>query len=316
MEKVNTESRLSLKAGKSIHNWVNDKSLSVSIDQITIIAPISLDSWERCVREWLKLPFIESSGAGLRVIDTSNCCSDDLGNKHDYVCSEQVAYIEMPRYHLDEIRIDFNPNHGMKSEGGKWLKNILLKIPNKHFSRLDIAIDIYNYQDVQKYDFYVFGMTKQVYYNRRQEVETKYWGSRSSQKQVRLYNKKVEQIKRHGKVTLVDSWWRLEFQLRSGAIENYPEIIQNMLKDFYIPNYLDPNLTDSEQNKVLRMMIDKNYYGSKSKSTQQRLRKLMRFAKTDKSLSIAIEQAFVDNLDLLAKKLKYYLASFDVKSID
>lgn len=304
--------RLYLKAGKSTQNWVNEKKLSVSIDQITIIAPISLDSWERCVHEWLKLPFIESSNAGLRVIDTDNCYYDDLGNKHNYVCPEQVAYIEMPKYHLDEIRIDFNPNHGMKSEGGKWLKNVLLKLPNKHFSRLDIAIDIFNYRDVQKYDFHVFGMTKQVYYNRRQEIETKYWGSRSSQKQVRLYNKKVEQVKRHGKITLVNSWWRMEFQLRNNAINNYPNIVRNMLRDFYIPNYLDPSLTDSEQNKVLRMMIDKDYYGSKSKSTQQRLRKLMRLAKTDNSLSIALEQVFVDSLDFISEELEYYLECFNV----
>lgn len=312
MTKKNEKSRLYLIADNTTQNWVTDKQVSVSIDEITIIAPMSLKLWERYMREWVSYPFVKLSGAGLKVIDLDNCYFDDYGKRHEIVKPEQVAYIEMPKYRENEIRIDFNPNHGMQSSSGKWLKNILEQLPHKHFSRLDIAIDLINCPEVTNYDFWQYGMTKQVYYSRQQKVETKYWGSRASQKQVRLYDKKVEQEKRHGKIINLDSWWRLEFQLRGKVINNYSELVQEMLSNFCIPNYKNPNLTDNEQNKILRMMVDKEYYGNQSKSTQQRLRKLIRLSEPDNSLSGVLQTAFNDNLSTISKELDYYLDYFDI----
>lgn len=294
------ENRLYLTAGKSIQNW-NNPRVRVSIDQITIIASITLEAWEKHWKHWLQLPFIRSSGSGIQIMDTDNAL-------------EQVAYIEMPKYHSDKIRIDFNPNHSMNTKGGKWLKDTLDKLPNKHFSRVDIAFDIYNYPKIQDYDFWAYGMTKQSYYSRKQQIETKYWGSRSSQKQVRLYNKKVEQEKHHDIMTNIQDWWRLEFQFRGNSIKSYPQLIKNMLDNFYIPNYQSPNLTDNQQNKILRLLVDKNYYGKQTKSTQRRLRQLMKIANTDNSFSIVLLNTFEDNISMINKELNYYLNQVNTKN--
>lgn len=315
MDKTENGNRLYLIAGKSVENCVKNKKINVSIDQITLIAPISLEAWEKHVNRWLMLPFVRVSGSGIKVVDTDNCYVDDYKNEHEYVEPEQIAFIEMPKYHTDEIRIDFNPNHGMDTAGGQWLKSILEKLPNKHFSRLDIAIDMFNYPEIEKYDLWQYGMTKKLYFGRQQKIETKYWGSRSSLKQVRLYDKKIEQKQRHGKIVYANSWWRLEFQLRGKIIQQYPKIVNEMLNNFYVPDYKSSKLTDSQQNKVLRAMIDSDYYGGLKRSSQQQLRKLIRLAKPDNSLSTVLQVAFEDNLYSITEELQYYLDYFGIANV-
>ncbi len=63
-------------------------------------------------------------------------------------------------------------------------------------------------------------------------METTYWGSSASEKQIRLYNKKIEQERRHGRIVNLDSWWRLEMQLRGSKVEDYPELVAKMLENF------------------------------------------------------------------------------------
>ena len=115
------------------------------------MADLSVEAWEKHFFKWLQLPFTKVSGAGLKVLDFSNCDVDDFGNPHEHVDPEQVAYIEMPKYTPDKVRIDFNPNHSMNSEGGIWLRELLNKLPQKHFSRADIAIDILNADEIKNY---------------------------------------------------------------------------------------------------------------------------------------------------------------------
>lgn len=305
MKKIE-KSRLPLIADKSSHICNNTKNIKVSIDRITLVAPLSLEAWERHYKKWLLLPFIQNKGAGIQIIDSKS----NKGKK------QQIAYVEVPRYHTEEIRIDFNPNHSMNTPEGKWLKNILQKLPNKHITRLDIAIDIFNYPEIYNYDFYVFGTSKKNYFNRQRKLETTYWGTRSSQQQIRLYNKKTEQ-KKKGNTVNFQSWWRLEFQFRGNKTTNYYEIINKMLDNFITTDYTNPNLTDNEQNKLLRMTIDDNYYGSKNKTAQRRLRELIKKveliekAKSKYSLSEKIKKVFNTSSKEIDKELYSYLNYFN-----
>lgn len=303
-----------LTAGKSTQSWVDDKKLGLkySIDRITLIADLNVETWEKRFFEWLKLPFIEISGNGLQILDYSNCDFDDFGNSHEPVSPEQVAYMEMPKYQANKIRIDFNPNHSMNSEGGLWLRELLNKLPQKHFSRADIAIDILNVPEIENYQVWKFGCSKTIYMNRNCEMETMYWGKASSQQQIRLYNKKVEQEKRHGKIVNLDAWWRLEMQLRGDKVEEYPTLVAKMLEHFYVPDYKSDNLIDTEQNKIARLILDPMYYGSLTKSSQQRLRKIIEKAKPENGLSYEIAKGFKDALPMLEKELYTYKGQFHI----
>lgn len=303
-----------LTAGKSTQIWNNGRNIGLkySIDRITLMANLSLDSWEKHFFKWLKLPFIKISGNGLKVLDYSNCDFDDFGNPHEHIEPEQVAYIEMPKYRTNEIRIDFNPNHSMNSEGGIWLRELLNKLPQKHFSRADIAIDILNAPEIKHYQVWKFGCSEIIHMNRKREMETTYWGKASSQQQIRLYNKKVEQAKRHGKIVNLEAWWRLEMQLRGDKVEKYPKLVAQMLERFYQADFRSKKLTDSEQNKLARLLIDPAYYGDLPKTSQQRLRVIVKKSKPENGLSYDIARGFKEALPMLEKELYTYKGQFHI----
>ena len=94
---------------------------------------------------------------------------------------------------------------------------------NPHFSRADVACDILDLPDeyVSQYRL-VDAVSFRPYYGQNGALETAYWGARSSERQVRMYNKKLEQEKHRQIVPEeVQSWWRLELQLRRSKADEW-----------------------------------------------------------------------------------------------
>ncbi|OAV66169.1 Replication initiation factor [Bacteroidales bacterium Barb6] len=106
----------------------------------------------------------------------------------------------MPSVLTNKLRIDFNPNHGMKSEAGRWLNAFIATLTNKHLTRCDIAFDIFNRPEVVGYRPWVFGSSKRPYYGRSGDLETLYVGQARSDKQIRQYNKLLEQKKKRSRL--------------------------------------------------------------------------------------------------------------------
>ena len=82
---------------------------------------------------------------------------------------------------------------------------------NPHFSRADVACDILDLPDeyVSQYRL-VDAVSFRPYYGQNGALETAYWGARSSERQVRMYNKKLEQEKHRQIVPEeVQSWWKI-----------------------------------------------------------------------------------------------------------
>ena len=115
---------------------------------------------------------------------------------------ENIAYVEVLPF-LDKAtgrekgRIDFNPNkiqHFLKINLKDFIK---LMFEDPHFSRADVACDIINLDDeyVNQYRL-VDAVSFRPYYGQSGQLETAYWGARSSERQVRLYNKRVERLKK------------------------------------------------------------------------------------------------------------------------
>lgn len=52
----------------------------------------------------------------------------------------------------------------MNTPAGQWLlREIIAKIQNKHYSRCDVAFDIYNDSEIQYYQVWRWGMTKKFF---------------------------------------------------------------------------------------------------------------------------------------------------------
>lgn len=285
--------------------------IKVSIDRLTIVADYKESSLDKDMREWLKLPFIEIMNDGLQVVDDSHCYVDDFGHQHSYVAPEQVAYINSPKFMKDVIRIDFNPNHGMLSDGGRWLLDLIASLRNKHFSRCDIAFDIFNQSVVEKYQVWRFGVSKKVIFGQDGSMETTYYGSPNSERQIRQYNKKVEQETRHGRLVNLESWWRVELQLRGSKAKEYPSTVQQMLEDFYLPDYKSLD-NPSQQAMILSMMVDQTIYASASKATKQRWRAMLKNCKHTNDISVAMANVFAENFSRLENELQTIMNKFKI----
>lgn len=287
--------------------------IKISIDRLTIVGHVRLDDFEILIRKWLTLPFIQPCGSGYQVLDYSNCKVDDFGNPHDEVPPEQVAFFEMVRFRRDTIRIDFNPNHSMHSPAGQWLlKEVIAKIEEKHFSRCDIAFDVYNFPQIQYYQVWKWGMTKKFFYGKNGQIQTVYFGARASERQIRLYNKKLEQEKRHGKIINIDSLWRLEMQLRGSKIDNYVDEVRDMLEHFYLPEW-ESEPTIQRQMIVYALINNPSFYGKASPRTKARYRDMIRECKGSNAISQEMARQFARDIKMLEGTLQEMLQRFHVR---
>lgn len=129
---------------------------------------------------------------------------------------------------LKELRYDFNPN---RKEYNRLHYEVLGLMKNSHFTRIDIALDVYDI-DMSSWRWIdSIGRPFNVWYSGTGEVETWYVGGKSSDPKIRIYNKAKEQRKKD-KV-----WWRVEVQMRRETckfIEDFNgEVIYNPFKDIY-----------------------------------------------------------------------------------
>ena len=153
---------------------------------------------------------------------------------------EDIAYIEILKFHEGKGRIDFNPNkigQFLASSMKGFIHDLFL---DPHFSRADIACDIVDVPDdfITQYRI-VDPISFKPIYGRSGKLETAYWGSRASERQVRLYNKKLEQERKKVIVPKeIDTWWRLEMQLRRGKATDWHAMVQESLDSFASPHFL------------------------------------------------------------------------------
>ena len=132
-----------------------------------------------------------------------------------------------------------------------------------------------------------------------------------SGQQIRQYNKKLEQQARHGKLVNVDSWWRVELQLRGNKIADYPSLVRKMLEEFYVPEYKSLK-NPSQQAMVFAMMYEPSIYASGSPKTKQRWRKMMKEVQKDNRLSVAMAKKFVEDFQRLEYELQSIMNRFNV----
>ena len=164
----------------------------------------------------------------------------------EYGSSVNLFYVEVTGKGNVFVRIDFNPNR-IKKYGGMvvWrqlMAYITLNKLESHLSRLDLAFDVYNMPSIVELKHIKGGVSEKVYYGRGGELETRYFGSRSSNVQVRLYDKNKEKLSKN-ELTKQDLQkapyhWRFEMQLRTKAIdENTVSEVISRLGKFGIYDY-------------------------------------------------------------------------------
>ena len=230
--------------------------------------------------------------------------------------TENVAYYAENAFQAGSWRLDFNPNK-LTDEEKLEMKRAIDLLADVHFTRLDLAFDVFNNELGMKYRIYRPNVSQREYgvYTAQwtKAVETIYYGSNSSEQQIRQYNKLVEQTKK--KMPLpdgVEHWMRLELQLRGRKPKEWVERAKDMLDEFRLPNY------DRIQNKNDRMtlfalengLFDWSDFSDSNKKS--RLRKLQK-EQYDDTLARELFDLLIAHQERLHGELTSYLAEFDIQ---
>ena len=228
---------------------------------------------------------------------------------------ENIAYYAENAFRVGSWRLDFNPNK--LSDEEKFEMNRAINLLNDvHFTRLDLAFDVFNNEFGMKYRIYRPSVSQREYgvYTAQwtKAVETIYYGSNSSEQQIRQYNKLVEQTKK--KLPLpdgVEHWMRLELQLRGRKPAEWVERAKDMLGDFRLPNY--DNIKSVNDKMALHSLeIGLVDWSDFAKEKRARLRKLQK-EQYDDTLARELFDLLIAHQERLHGELTSYLAEFDIQ---
>lgn len=305
------------KSRENFNPDVHQERIKVGIDRVTIL----IDGSAYLLFMDLDKRFRKFLPAGFKISKTdfnSFSILKDFENEEDV----NLVYVEAINKINSCLRIDFNPNSLKEYDGMVVWRQIMNYIKfnqlETHLSRLDLAFDVYNMPSISNLKHIKGGVSEKKYYGRSNELETHYFGSRSSNVQVRLYDKQKERLQR-GKLIEDDLkkapyHWRFEMQLRTKAIDKntVDEVIARLSK-FGIYDYqkLGADMRFAylylQDESILPQMYPELTLESLRKR-KSRIRK--RLEEQGSDFSEKMVNALIEQMPQLAEELKQYTQEF------
>lgn len=299
----------------SVQTLVQNVKMGWLIDRITIVGRLKNYVWIRDNLEPISLDFdmvwmiFEEQGIAEKVGE-GWILKDKYG--------ENIAYAEKLKFDKTKGRIDFNPNTIKPFLHGS-LKNFIHDIFDEpHFSRADVACDMIDVPNdfIRQYRI-VDPVSFKSIYGASGELETAYWGSRASERQVRLYNKKLEQTKKRRVVPKeIETWWRLEVQLRRSKASEWNAVVSESLDSFSSPNYLPSNMKVTDKAMIIALMTEHGLWGELSRNTKYKYRKILKEVAQNDELTQHLKASFSESVEDLKKELDTWLLGLDVTEED
>lgn len=283
-----------------------------SIDRITIVGKLKESILYRTSNGFIYINFEQ-----LMRLNENNGFLEAVGQNSWKLMdhhSENIAYIELLKYQDGYGRIDFNPNkiqRFLASSMKNFIHDLFLE---PHFSRADIACDVLDVPDefIMQYRV-VDPVSFKPIYGRAGKLETAYWGSRSSERQIRLYNKKLEQTKKKKIVpNQIETWWRLEMQLRRGKAKNWHDMVLESLGSFASPHFLPLDTKHTDKVMIAGLISDHSLWGGLSRHTKYKYRKLLKQESRNDELTNHLRETFTESSEELKKELNTWLLGLDV----
>lgn len=307
-ENLTAPSNRRLNVGESVKTI----KMSWSIDRITIVGKLKENIYYHTQSDVLILDFEQ-----LMRVNEGNGHLKSVGNNGWQLVDqheENIAYIEILKWQDGKGRIDFNPNkinQFLASSMKNFIHDLFLE---PHFSRADIACDIIDVPDefITQYRV-VDPVSFKPIYGRSGKLETAYWGSRASERQIRMYNKKLEQeIKRKIVPPEIKTWWRLELQLRRGKATDWHAMVHESLDSFASPHFLPVSTKPIDKVLISGLIADQNNWSIISRDLKYRLRKLLKQESQNDELTNHLRETFVESADELKYELDTWLLGLDV----
>ncbi|AWZ34728.1 TPA: replication initiation protein [Streptococcus agalactiae] len=264
--------------------------LKVSLDNITITAYIK-------TRKLLNLKKLVESHTAI----TIQTAMTDMFRAYTKAGGQVMLHMDYDKikgqaFNARPFRLEFNPNK-LRSVDTEILDIIIPYLDDISISRADLAFDLFEV-DCSEFVLEKKGRptaTKE-FRSDTGKLETKYLGASRSEKQIRLYNKKKEQLengtdKEKEFASQFQHWWRLEFQLRSRSVEEIFEVINTIIfKPFKFEG-----LPVETKIYLIALIHDKNIWKELHRNTRTRYKKILETYQTSD----------IDYLDLLKDLLKH-----------
>lgn len=296
----------------NVQNLNTPLKLQWSIDRITIVGKLKENIYYHTPNDVLILNFeqLMQLNEGNGFVKSVGLNGWQIVDKHD----ENIAYIEILKYQEGQGRIDFNPNkinQFLASSMKNFIHDLFLE---PHFSRADIACDIIDVPDdfITQYRV-VDPVSFKPIYGRSGKLESAYWGSRASERQIRLYNKKLEQeTKRKVVPKEVETWWRLEMQLRRGKATDWHNMVQESLNSFASLHFLPIDTTPTDRIMLAGLMSDQNFWSLLSRNSKYKYRELLKEESQNDELTNHLRETFAESADNLKQELDTWLLGLDV----
>lgn len=228
---------------------------------------------------------------------------------------ENIAFIGRVPFQGDKARIDFNPNKLAYRDEQFMRELIHAMFDEPYFSRADLACDILGANNDYMRSY---GLAKPVsvrtYEGIDGKVETKYFGSSSSEMQVRLYDKMREQLKKGQPLPVeIKTWWRLEFQLRRGKANDFGNTIPDTLSVFVNQNCIPDSLKVTDQVMLAGLLHQRGLWSKLAPATKAKYKKYVKLMATEHDeVNKFILETYFEEVDRLKNQLGTWLRMFNV----
>lgn len=205
-----------------------DKSFLVSCDKLSIVGSF-LPMYTHNFQDFYRSVFLSFLQPLLEVNESKVVgVSNDFTFTDSFMINSSI-FLQWNTVNY-KVRLEFNPNL-ITIEDKNLIHSILKYLTDLHITRLDVAVDLYNY-NLELYNITTLKPLKKAYYHDRVgQLETVYLGSQISSRFFRIYNKAKEQ-----KLTNVN-WWRVELQLRQVYIDKFLHGYDQFFSDILIYRY-------------------------------------------------------------------------------
>lgn len=229
--------------------------------------------------------------------------------------TENVGYFERVRHDDSKGRFDFNPNK-LSLLLDTTIKEFLASIfESAHYSRADIACDIFDIPNevIRQYD-YVRAITKRPILAYGTTLQTTYWGSAQSDRQVRLYDKVAEQLaKKEILPPDVKTWWRLEFQLRGkDRTTQFEDAVTNFFEDFVSPLFIPIDITGTDRVMLDGLLAKSENWNQLAKGTKAKYRKIVKSLAKSEALTEVLRETYFEQRDEIQRELDFWLNGLNI----
>lgn len=191
------------------------------------------------------------------------------------ICHVEYDFLKGKSLDRKNMRVEFNPNN-LNDEHKQMIYDLFVsKMVSRSFSRLDVAFD--TDIDLSSYYAYMSGqhaqMKKTIFYGKDGSPETKYFGTRKSDRYIRIYNKKQELLDNKEIEIESDHFWRIEVELKRSRTEEWKNCLQSL-------NFVQPDWKSIERNTeramVYMLIHEEDEWGNLNKNIKSKYRKLLK----------------------------------------